>query len=268
VCRHLAWIGTPRTLAALTSQRPYSLLRQSWSPRRMAHGTINADGFGVGWYAPRVRATPARLRRAVPMWTDASYASMAGVIASGCVLAAVRGASLGMPVEETATAPFTDGNLLLSHNGRVDPAAARALLRDRPEAPAPDSTCDSALVAALVFERAGKSPLDDAVAEVVTSLGDAALAGRPGALTPWAGDWTGGHEPARAAGSARLNLLVTDGNQVVATAWGDTLAYRIEPDGVLVASEPDDDEPGWVDVPDHHLLVADTHKVTLRSLIP
>ncbi|WP_462187115.1 MULTISPECIES: ergothioneine biosynthesis protein EgtC [unclassified Frankia] len=244
MCRHLAWIGTPRTLAGLTLERPYSLLRQSWSPRRMRHGTVNADGFGVGWYAPALRAAPARFRRAVPMWTDASYASIAGAVASGCVLAAVRSATVGMPVEESATAPFTDGHRLLSHNGRVDPVAVRRMLRDRPDAPVPDSTCDSALLAALVWERAGKRPLAEAVAEVVLSL-DAAGPGE----------------------RARLNLLVVDGTQIVATAWRDSLSYRMEKDGVLVASEPDDDEPGWVDVPDHHLLVADTHQVTLRNMI-
>lgn len=254
--------------------RPFGLLRQSWAPRRMRHGTINADGYGVGWYAPRLRPGPARLRRAVPLWTDASYASMAGVITSGCVLAAVRSASVGMPVEESATAPFTDGTRLLSHNGRVDAAAVRALLAQHPEAPAPDSTCDSALLAALVWAEATRLPLADAVARVVTALGDAALADpRPGALRPWAGDWT--TPPAPASGgstapgrspTARLNLLVTDGNQLVATAWGETLVYRSEADGVLVASEPDDDGAGWIEVPDRHLVVADTHKVTLRSL--
>jgi glutamine amidotransferase len=268
VCRHLAWIGAPRTLARLTMDRPHSLLRQSWAPRRMRHGTINADGFGAGWYAPRLRAQPARFRRAVPMWTDASYASMAGAIASGCVLAAVRSASVGMPVEESATAPFTDGTRLLSHNGRVDPAAVRALLGGRPDAPPPDSGCDSALLAALVWERAGKRPLADAVADVVTSLADAGLADRrAAAVTPWAGDWTTDPAVPGPADAARLNLLVTDGTQLVATAWRDSLCYRVESDGVLVASEPDDDEPGWTDVPDHHLLVADTRQVTLRSLI-
>ncbi|MCL9760676.1 ergothioneine biosynthesis protein EgtC [Frankia sp. AiPa1] len=316
--------------------RPFGLLRQSWAPRRMRHGTINADGYGVGWYAPRQRAEPARYRRAVPMWTDASYASIAGVIASGCVLAAVRNASVGMPVEESATAPFTDGIRLLSHNGRVDPSAVRALLAKHPDAPPPDSACDSALVAALLWEHAAQLPLADAVATVVTALGDADLADSgPGAPRPWAGDWTAvpehppvptrppvpdrtsgsnrlsgsnrtsipdltaaseqqfgpdrtsaseqrsGFEPARASGrtetstqpptpgraqAARLNLLVTDGTQLVATAWGETLVYRVEADGVLVASEPDDDAPGWIHVPDRHLLVADTRKVTLRSL--
>ncbi|MCK9893266.1 ergothioneine biosynthesis protein EgtC [Frankia sp. AgB32] len=296
MCRHLAWIGAPRTLARLTLERPHSLLRQSWAPRQMRYGTINADGFGAGWYAPELRAAPARVRRAVPMWTDASYASMAGVIASGCVLAAVRSATVGMPVEESATAPFTDGTRLLSHNGRVDATAVRALLRARPGAPPPESTCDSALLAALVWERAGAAPLADAVADVVTSLAAADLADSAGTATPWAVDWSAGPEPPAPAlpapepagsepagpeptgsvpdrterpalGRARLNLLVTDGSHLVATAWGDTLCYRVEADGVLVASEADDDESGWITVPDHHLLVADTHKVTLRSLI-
>ncbi|WP_018636696.1 ergothioneine biosynthesis protein EgtC [Parafrankia elaeagni] len=247
MCRHLAWLGAPRTLAELTLDRPSGLLRQSWAPRRMRHGTVNADGFGVGWYAPALRPEPARYRRAVPMWTDASYASFAGTVSSGCVLAAVRSATVGMPVEETATAPFTSGTLLLSHNGRVHAAAAMRELQARTDGAAvPESRCDSAVVAALLWERTSRLPLAKAVADVVLTLGDLTEPDGP---------------------PARLNLLVTDGTQIVATTWRDTLSYREGPDGVLVTSEPDDDEPGWVDVPDQQLLVADTRKVTLSSLI-
>ncbi|MBX6391359.1 MAG: ergothioneine biosynthesis protein EgtC [Frankia sp.] len=249
MCRHLAWLGAQRTLADLLLDQPFGLLRQSWAPRRQRHAKINADGFGVGWYAPGLRAEPARYRRAVPLWTDASFASFAGTVASGCVLAAVRSATVGMPVEESATAPFTHGRLLLSHNGQADVTVLGSLLAGRPDAPPADSRCDSALLAALVFERAVADglPLARAVAEVVTTVGaKAANAGRP----------------------ARLNLLVTDGQQMVATTWDDTLCYRVGDDGVLVASEPTDDEPDvWVDVPNHHLLVADTRKVTLSNLI-
>jgi gamma-glutamyl hercynylcysteine S-oxide hydrolase len=211
----------------------------------MTHGTINADGFGVGWYAPAVRPEPARYRRAVPMWTDASFASLAGVVSSGCVLAAVRSASVGMPIEETATAPFTDGQRLLSHNGRVpDVAVLHELLAAAgPAAPVPDSRCDSALVAALVWRLVGQGKdLPDAMAAVVREVG-------------------------AADSSARLNLLATDGERVVATTWNDTLSFQVSDEGVLVASEPDTDEPGWVDVPDRRLLVADTQEVTLSSLI-
>ena len=133
MCRHLAWLGAPRTLAALTLAPPFGLLRQSWSPRRMRHGTVNADGFGVGWYAPDLRPEPARYRRAVPMWTDSSYASFAGAVSSGCVLGAVRSATVGMPVEETATAPFT--REALTRNAPSARMRSNATRRQRAGAP-------------------------------------------------------------------------------------------------------------------------------------
>ena len=236
MCRHLAWLGAERTLAELVVDRPFGLLRQSWAPRRQRNGRLNADGFGLGWYAPSARPEPARYRRAVPMWTDASFASFAGVVTSGCVLAAVRSATVGMPIEETSTAPFTHAGLLLSHNGRVDVDLPLALLAERPQGPPPDSRCDSALLAALVWERADAGvDLAAAVAEVVTLVGsraaareDARYAGVPEAERP---------------SSTRLNLLVTDGRRIVATTWNETLWYRVTPAGVLVASEPDDDAP-------------------------
>ncbi|OHV44458.1 ergothioneine biosynthesis protein EgtC [Pseudofrankia sp. BMG5.36] len=306
MCRHLAWLGTERTLADVVVDPRFGLMRQSWAPRRQRHGRINADGFGVGWYAPAVRPEPARYRRAVPMWTDASFASFAGAVASGCVLAAVRDATVGMPIEESATAPFAHGSLLLSHNGRVDTGILTALLAGRPDAPTPDSRCDSALLAALVWERAlAGAELAEAVAEVVTTVGAKA------ATREAARDADGQAPP------TRLNVLVTDGHQIVGTTWNETLWYRLGPTGVLVASEPDDDtvdvpdgavgvpdgagssrgretamlqlpaspggapfpsavadaavQPGpgpdvWVEVPNHRLLVADTREVTLSNL--
>ena len=35
---------------------------------------------------------------------------------------------------------------------------------------------------------------------------------------------------------------------------------------VTVASEPSDDEPGWTEVPDRHLLVATADEVSIRSV--
>ncbi|WP_322753331.1 ergothioneine biosynthesis protein EgtC [Frankia sp. Cas3] len=247
MCRHLAWLGTPRTLTALLHDPPHSLLRQAWMPRRMLHGRINADGFGVGWYVPALRTEPARYRRAVPIWTDSSFASLAGAVQSGCVLGAVRNATVGMPIEETATAPYAHGRYLLSHNGRVDVDVVMRMLDWQRGAPVPDSRCDSALLAAVVWQRvsAGAS-LADAVADVVVAAG-------------------------RADGAARLNLLATDGRQIVATTWGETLSYRVSTDGdaigVHVASEPSDDSDGWIDLDDQKLLTTDTRDVTISSLI-
>ena len=60
-----------------------------------------------------------------------------------------------------------------------------------------------------------------------------------------------------AAPGSRLNLLLSDGEQVVATAVEHALSHRTHADGaVTVASEPLDDDPAWVPVPDGALLVA------------
>src|SRR5687768_8453459 len=156
MCRHLGWLGKPRSVASLTLEPPYGLLVQSYSPRRQKHGLMNADGWGIGFFDDG--GVVRRWRSAAPLWGDASFASLAPVLHSGCVVAAVRSASVGMPIEASASAPFTDGTWLLSHNGLVD----RAVL---PAARHAESTNDSALLAALIFDRD-----IDALADTITGV--------------------------------------------------------------------------------------------------
>jgi gamma-glutamyl hercynylcysteine S-oxide hydrolase len=245
MCRHIAWIGAPRTLAALILDPPHGLLTQSYAPREQRHGRVNADGFGVGWYAPDVRSEPARYRRGQPIWTDTSFASLAGVVSSGLVLAAVRSATPPFPSDEAGAAPFTAGRWLFSHNGAVAdfPRAAVELRSRLPAAAAAgiEDTSDAALLWALLRHR--------------VEAGEAL----PAALTAVVAD-------AIAAGGGRLNLLATDGRRVVATTYGDTLFTRKETDGVLVASEPSDDLPGWERVPDRCLVVATATSLDVSPL--
>ncbi|MFD9073604.1 class II glutamine amidotransferase domain-containing protein [Streptomyces lasiicapitis] len=152
MCRHLAFLGEPQALGALLVEPAHSLLRQSWAPRRQRHGTVNADGFGVGWYADG-DPVPARYRRAGPIWADQSVADLARVVRS------------------------------------------------------------------------------------------------------------------RAAPASRLNLLLTDGETIAATAWGDTLWYLTAPSrSTVVASEPYDDDPRWREVPDRTLLAAGATDILLTPL--
>ncbi|WP_046318034.1 ergothioneine biosynthesis protein EgtC [Mycobacterium sp. UM_Kg1] len=226
MCRHLGWLGRPRTLAELVLQPPSGLLVQSYAPRRQKHGLLNADGWGAGFFDG---TTPRRWRSAAPLWGDASFASVAPALASHCVVAAVRSATVGMPIEASATAPFTDGTWLLSHNGVVDRTAL-------PGVTAAESVCDSALLAAAIFER-GVESLGAVVAEV-------------GASDP----------------HARLNILAANGTRMLATTWGDTLSMLHSADGVVLASEPYDDDPRWVDIPDRHLIETSGGEVRLTAL--
>ena len=100
------------------------------------HGTINADGFGIGWYASG-DPVPARYRRAFPIWSDPSIPDLARVTTVG--RRARRGALRdgGHRLGEAAAAPFASGSWLFSHNGvlagwprqrRRWPSAGRRLL--------------------------------------------------------------------------------------------------------------------------------------------
>jgi gamma-glutamyl hercynylcysteine S-oxide hydrolase len=236
VCRHLAYLGPPTTLSALVLDAPHGLLRQSYAPADMrGGGTVNADGFGAGWY-PGQGADAVRYRSADPIWSDASFAELAAVTSSTAVLAAVRSATTGMPVTVTAAAPFAEGRWLFSHNGVVRgwPGSVAGLATGLPvvDLLTLDAPTDAALLWALVRHRlrAGDDPAD-VLAATVTAVEAAA----PG---------------------SRLNLLLTDGATVWATAHDHALSYRVDADSVLVASEPTDDHPRWTGVPDRHLVVA------------
>jgi glutamine amidotransferase len=232
MCRHLGWLGADVTVSSLVLDPPSGLRVQSYAPRRQKHGLMNADGWGVGFFDSSLQGeVPRRWRSAAPLWGDTSFDSVAPALRSHCVVAAVRSATVGMPIEPSATAPFTDGHWLLSHNGVVD----RAVL---PLTSSAESVCDSAILAAVVFER-GLDALGDTIAEV-------------GMADPL----------------ARLNVLAANGSRLLATAWGDTLSILRRDDGVVLASEPYDDAPDWEDVPDRHLVEVTAQGVTLTSLGP
>ncbi|GAA1886524.1 ergothioneine biosynthesis protein EgtC [Streptomyces durmitorensis] len=246
MCRHLAYLGPHEPLGKLLVEPSHSLFRQSWAPRQQRYGTVNADGFGVGWYAGG-DPVPARYRRSGPVWGDQSFADLARVVRSGAVLAAVRDATEAGADGEAAAAPFAAGTWLFSHNGAVTgwPRSLAPVARLLPPENllSLEARCDSALVWALVLHRL-RSGDDEgqALADTVTEVAEAA----PG---------------------SRLNLLLTNGETITATAWGDTLWYLSEPGRrTVVASEPYDDDPHWRQVPDRTLLAASRTDVLLTPL--
>jgi gamma-glutamyl hercynylcysteine S-oxide hydrolase len=250
MCRHLAYLGPPRSLEQVVLSPPHSLVRQSYAPRDMrGGGTLNADGYGLGWY-PGDADRPVRHRRTGPIWADHGLAALARHTTTTAALAAVRSATVGMPVVETAAAPFADGPWLFSHNGvlpgwpgTAEPLASVLPVRDLMTLDAPT---DSALLWARVRAalREGQQPAD-AVSAVVEEAA---------ALVP----------------GARLNLLLHDGAQIVATAWYHALSVLAGDDFVVLSSEPYDDDPRWSPVPDRHLVVAALHggvpRVQIRQL--
>ena len=95
---------------------------------------------------------------------------------------------------------------------------------------------DSALLAALIFAR-GLDALGDTIVEVGTA------------------------DP-----NARLNIMAANGSRLIATTWGDTLSVLRRPDGVVLASEPYDDDPDWQEIPDRHLVDVVGSRIDLTPL--
>jgi glutamine amidotransferase len=258
VCRHLAYLGPAVPLSRLLTEPPHSLLHQSWAPNDMrGGGRINADGFGVGWYrdgfpdgdhgsGPGGAGLALRYRRGCPIWADGNLPVLAAAVTSRAILAAIRNATVGMPVLETAAAPFADGPWLFSHNGRVvgwpDSVAKLASRLPTRDLLTLDAPTDASLLWALVRARlrAGAPPAA-ALAETIA-------------------------EVAASAPGSRLNLLLTDGSQLAATTAGHALSVHRAAGQVLVSSEPLDDDPGWEPVPDGRLLVATPAHVDITDL--
>ena len=153
--------------------------------------------------------------------------------------------ALGWLPAEGAAAPFLRGRWLFSHNGVID---------DYPESVAPlaaslpaerllqlEAATDSALLWALVSDRLERGlGLGQALGETVDLL--------------------------EATCKGRFNFLLTDGEQIAATAYGNSLFLRRTAEGVIVASEPSDDGPGWDAVPDRSLVLARADEATVTAL--
>ena len=282
MCRHLGYVGPPVGVGELVMRGPHSLFAQSWAPADMrAGGTINADGFGVAWWrradigVEAARDAVTRYRNQAPIWTDPAVAEVLGHLESRSVIAAVRSATVGMPVERSACAPFTDEHWAFSHNGVIPDwrttlvavladidevfATATPAVVARPASPATPFGSPAVLLQAEAFT-------DSAALWVL-------LRGLLRAIAP-EGPITSPAEAVqllvalilRHQPTARLNLLLGNGAALWATTCWHSLSVLVADDHTVVSSEPYDADPRWQSVTDRQLVVATPGHCTISAL--
>ncbi|GAB2666600.1 ergothioneine biosynthesis protein EgtC [Gordonia jinhuaensis] len=251
MCRHLAYLGAPRSVSHALTDGTHSLFEQSWAPTDMrCDAVMNADGWGVAWWpqasSAHAAAGPDAYRDEHPIWSDPAVRHTLTHVRATAIVAAVRSATVGMPISAQACAPFTDDGWAFSHNG-VIAGWPQTLARLAPDVPVTEwmrtsAPTDSATLWTYVRHElaAGADPAT-LLSRVVTEL------------------------CAQAPGS-RLNLLLSDGDSVLATTCGHSLSVRHDADGVLIASEPTDGDPRWQPIDDHHLVVATSARVEITAL--
>ncbi len=249
MCRLAAYLGPEIPLERFLLDPEHNLIKQSWQPRELRSATLNADGFGVGWYDPEGRT--AAYRNVMPIWSDPNVPHLARTLANDLWMAQVRSATDSFSAGFANTQPFIDEDFIFLHNGYLGDFASRARAAIRREL-APDfeayiaGTTDSEYLFAYLRQLLADepdAPIDDALRWLIERVED------------WCAD-----------GEALLNLLVTDGTSVYAVRHAiglecPSLYYTTDdelyPQGQLVASEPLTETGLWQNVPPHHLLVLD-----------
>ena len=268
MCRIAAYLGgSENSLSSLVLKPEHSLLVQSYAPKEMMSGVVNADGFGCGWYAPEVDGDPAVYRSNAPMWADRSFASIAPKVRSRTVLAAVRNATPGLPAEESGVPPFASGPYLFAHNGAIR-NFRRSAMRPLRDILSDESysgllgVTDSETIFALLLDR---------LREAKAHPGDVGTLAEATSETL--------HQVSETCSNlgvyAALNVGVTDGEAFVFARYstegpGNSL-YFVEnseafPGAVVVASERLDSDKEWQKAPDRHLLMVGPEGATTRPL--
>ncbi|MBF6060596.1 ergothioneine biosynthesis protein EgtC [Nocardia terpenica] len=262
MCRHLGYLGPAAPVGELLTRGTHSLREQGWAPRDMrGGGTINADGFGVAWWVrePGDTLRASRYRNPAPIWTDPAVDEVLPQLWSTAVVAAVRSATVGMPVERSACAPFTYGRWAFSHNGVVRDWR-RVLTEVAAEFGVP-SLLDA------------ESRTDSAALWVIVR----GLLETPGTAVGQAADSFRAHDPSVALArlaravlarvpEARLNLLLSDGETLWATTVYHSLAVLVGEEAAVVASEPYDDDPRWRAVPEGRVVTVRPGSLVIASL--
>lgn len=233
----------------------------------------------IGGRSP-ITLVASRYRNPAPIWTDPAVDEVLPQLRSAAVLAAVRSATVGMPVERSACAPFTHGRWAFSHNGVVQDwqrvlteVAAELGVATLLDA---ESHTDSALLWVILrdlleklseaaeFDRMPVEPNGGAA----PAADGYAIAETPESWTLVADDWPErAAVPGRAlrllvsavlarAPRARLNLLLGDGETLWATTVYHSLSALVTDTSVALSSEPYDDDPRWQAIADRQLVTA------------
>ncbi len=234
MCRLLAYLGSPVYLESLLYNHEHSLITQSYQPQEMNSGTVNADGFGVGWYHAQKDTEPFTYRSTLPIWNDTNLPSLSRYVESECVVSYVRSATAGQALDLSNCQPFQRERLLFIHNGKIDKfrqtlyRLIRSQLSDEIYQWV-NGTTDSEHIFALMLNELQSNPgksLEQAMHLTLLKLKDLVEH----------------HETYTLA-----NLVVSDGNRLVASRFStktpSASLYWLQndptfPNSVIIASEP------------------------------
>lgn len=210
MCRFVCYKGPPVVLADLLYRPQHSLILQSFKASERPE-PLNGDGFGVGWYAPEISATPCIFTSLTPAWSNQNLRQLSEHVKSPCFFAHVRAASPGMRVSEANCHPFQFGRYLWMHNGSIE---GFSRIKRRLRASLPDEIYDSI---------GGTTDSEHAFGVFLHLLGDtekqASAAELGQTLVRTIAQLEGWTAAAGVTGACYYNFAVTDGDSIAAVRY-------------------------------------------------
>ncbi len=241
MCRLAAYLGQEISLSDFLLKPEHSLVKQSWAPKEMQEGTINADGYGVAWVTKD--NVPCTYKNVLPVWSDTNLESLGRSLESRLWLANVRSATPGQGISETNTQPFVKENMIFTHNGYLKPfdnnikSAFLDVLSNDARAEINGNSDSLYLFALLQQHMQTEDSITDAI---VTMMKDLQLI-------------------CTNKVSALLNFIISDGTSLYACRHAiqgncPSLYYLLAEKNIQIASEPLTPNDKWLNFPEHSLI--------------
>jgi predicted glutamine amidotransferase len=242
MCRWIAYRGEMTALEHYVTEPAHSLVSQSIHALE-ATASVNGDGFGLGWYGNHPE--PGLYREIRPAWSDENLRYLCRHLQSRLFFAHVRAAT-GTAITRANCHPFACGQWLFMHNGFVGnwSGLRRPVEQLIPDAlyPSRIGTTDSEAIFLAIMGAGIENPVA-ATEKTLAALND--LVNQKNA-----------HE------RMRFTAALSNGRDLYAFRYSindraNTLYYRESKTGIVIVSEPlDDDTKEWRSVPENHAVVA------------
>lgn len=255
MCRFMAWQGAPRYFDELVFETERSLINQSRNAL-IGKTPINADGFGLGWYSGR--AEPCTYKDIHPAWSDPNLKTLCHHTRAKLFFAHVR-ATTGTATSRNNCHPFHYDNWMYMHNGQ---AGGHEHFRKELDGLIPTQqyghrlggTESEAIFLIAIGLGLNERPIE-AMAEAVAIVENLS---RERGFAPY----------------MRFASCWTDGTYIYAARYASdrfvpSLWYQLQGDGVVIASEPlDDDTSDWSEVLPNQVMVLSPSGIAFERFVP
>ncbi len=249
MCRLAAYLGTEISLSQFLQEPEHSLIKQSWAPKEMQDGTVNADGYGVAWLSDT--NIPCVYKNVLPVWSDTNLDGLGRSLSSRLWLANVRGATPGQGISEANTQPFIKECLIFTHNGCLKPfdkntkTSLLDTLSNEIRAEINGDSDSLYLFALLQQHLLTKQTLADAIINMMNDL----------------------QTVCTDKVTALLNFVISDGDIIYACRHAlngscPSLYYSLGKDNVQIVSEPLTTNDEWITFPENSLICFNNASVT------